>query len=121
MVNLKTVLSILTFFALVSLGYGAEPTKVGAKACSMCHKKQFTSWEGSKHAKQTPQVECETCHGVGSEYKKLGGKMKSDPVAAKAAGLTAKPEKSFCLAKCHTADKFNYEEAIKVVHKHKAK
>ena len=68
---------------------------VGAAKCKMCHQIQFKSWETTKHAKafdalkgaeQTNAkcvkchttgsadikgVQCEACHGAGSDYMKM--------------------------------------------------
>lgn len=77
----------------------AAPTAVGSDACKMCHKVEFESWAKSKHATATPKVECETCHGPGSDYKAMS--VMKDPAKAKAAGLIAKPDKASCTAKCH--------------------
>ncbi|MDH3784872.1 MAG: hypothetical protein OEV00_06030, partial [Acidobacteriota bacterium] len=46
-------------------------TKIGAAKCKICHKVQYASWAESAHAKRTPPLECESCHGLGSEYKGL--------------------------------------------------
>jgi predicted CXXCH cytochrome family protein len=59
-------------------------TRIGAEKCKLCHKVQYASWSTSAHAKRTPPLECESCHGPG---------------AARAAGLV-KPDSSFC-GKCH--------------------
>ncbi len=76
----------------------ASFTKVGAGKCGLCHKAQFASWANSGHARRKPPLDCEACHGPGSEYRMLTV-MKS-PVRAKAAGLIV-PDVAFC-GKCHT-------------------
>jgi hypothetical protein len=89
-------------------------TKVGVAGCKMCHKVQFASWSASDHAKRTPPVDCEGCHGPGSEYKALA--VMKDPAKAKAAGLVT-PGAAFC-ATCH---KKGWTDAmLKKVHAHKA-
>jgi hypothetical protein len=70
---------------------------VGSDTCEMCHDVQFASWAQSAHAARKPQLDCESCHGPGSEYKAMAN-MK-DPAKARAAGLVI-PEQSFC-AQCH--------------------
>jgi hypothetical protein len=70
---------------------------VGAEECKLCHKVQHASWAASAHAKRTPSLDCESCHGAGSEYKALA--VMKDPAKAKAAGLVD-PDAAFC-ARCH--------------------
>jgi len=89
----------------------AAPTAVGAEKCKMCHKVQFESWSASKH---NGKIDCEGCHGPGSDYKAMS--TMKDPAAAKAAGLIL-PTKADC-AKCHkTMDDAQFAK----VHTHKAK
>ena len=71
--------------------------RVGAESCGDCHDVQFESWAGGAHAKRTPPLDCEDCHGPGSEYKSKA--VMKDPAKAEAAGLVM-PDKAFC-AKCH--------------------
>ena len=88
----------------------------------MCHKTEYTSWEGLAHAKafdrlkpeeqgaaeclschatggkaELPGVQCESCHGPGSDYKGL--KVMKDREASVAAGLII-PDESTCRG-CH--------------------
>ena len=72
-------------------------TRVGPEKCKMCHKVQFESWSATAHAKRTPPLDCESCHGAGSEYKALS--VMKDLQKAKAAGLVL-PTREFC-ATCH--------------------
>jgi len=126
----------------------AQHTYLGAEKCAkMCHKIQFTSWSNTKHAKawdalkpadqanaecvgchvtggkkELPGVQCEACHGPGSDYNKLG--IMKDLAKAKAAGLNIPTEKD-CVV-CHnkkspTFKGFNFAEAVKKVHDHKPK
>lgn len=89
-------------------------TRVGSANCKMCHKIQFASWSASAHAKRTPPLDCESCHGAGSEYKSMA--IMKDPAKAKAAGLV-QPGALFC-ATCH---KRNWNDALlKRAHAHKA-
>lgn len=96
-----------------------KPTKdglarVGAASCKMCHKIQFASWSETAHAKRTPPLDCESCHGPGSEYKAMA--TMKDPAKAKAAGLVH-PGAPFC-ATCH---KRNWNDGmLKKAHAHKA-
>lgn len=72
-------------------------TRIGAEKCKLCHKAQYSSWATSAHARRTPPLDCESCHGPGSEYKALT--VMKDPAKAKAAGLV-QPDAAFC-GKCH--------------------
>ncbi|MBK9375412.1 MAG: hypothetical protein IPN03_17235 [Holophagales bacterium] len=72
--------------------------RIGAEKCKLCHKLQYTSWADSGHARRKPALDCESCHGPGSEYKSLA--VMKDPAKAKAAGLV-EPGAAFC-GKCHT-------------------
>ena len=75
-----------------------------------------------KDSADLPNVQCEACHGPGSEYKSMS--IMKDKEKAIAAGLVLPTEKT-CLG-CHTGapheqPKFNYQEAVKEgVHEHKA-
>lgn len=71
--------------------------RVGAEACGDCHDVQFESWTDGAHAKRIPPLDCEDCHGPGSEYKSKS--VMKDPAKAKSAGLVM-PDKAFC-ARCH--------------------
>jgi hypothetical protein len=102
---------------LMSASLGAAPTVVGAEKCKMCHKVEFESWAKTKHATAKEKVECETCHGPGSDYKAMN--VMKDAAKAKAAGLIAKPAKAGCTEKCHK-DKFS-DDMLTKTHDKKAK
>ena len=95
-----------------------KPTKaglsrIGTASCKMCHKIQFVSWSDTAHGKRTPPLDCESCHGPGSEYKGIA--IMKDPAKARAAGLVL-PGPSFC-ATCH---KRNWSDGmLKKAHAHK--
>ncbi len=72
-------------------------TRVGAAKCGVCHKLQYASWSDTAHAKRHPPLDCESCHGPGSEYKSLS--VMKDVEKAKAAGLVL-PDATFCKT-CH--------------------
>jgi len=73
--------------------------KLGAGQCRTCHRLQYDSWVKSGHARKA--LDCEGCHGNGSEYATL--EVMKDLVRAKANGLIFQTA-AFC-AKCHpTAD-----------------
>ncbi len=71
--------------------------RIGADKCRVCHKAQHASWAASGHAKRTPPLDCEGCHGPGSEYKAMS--VMKDPKKARAAGLVD-PDAAYC-GKCH--------------------
>ncbi len=111
------ILMCLFLFAAV-LAYGQAPSKIGADKCKLCHKVEFVSWQKSKHA--AAQVECEDCHGLGSNYKTMA--IMKDQAKAKAAGLIDPTEKD-CKA-CHAKKNVkvnDYAEAVKKVHDKKPK
>ncbi|MGE5236598.1 MAG: multiheme c-type cytochrome [Acidobacteriota bacterium] len=122
----------------------AEPTYIGAEKCKMCHKLQYDSWAQTKHAKATEDaknakdrkfeaacltchatnkseamagVQCEACHGPGSEYKSIS--IMKDKAKAIAAGLVI-PTQATCNG-CH--DGKDHHKEIKfdrnIVHAHK--
>jgi hypothetical protein len=88
-------------------------TYVGVEKCQTCHKVQVTSWLETKHATLTPPLDCESCHGPGSEYRAL--KIMKDPEAARAAGLVD-PAAEFC-ATCHVGGWT--DDMLKKAHAHK--
>ena len=128
--------------------YAQGRTYVGAEKCGkLCHKVEFTSWSATKHAKafeslkpeeqakkecvnchvtggtkDLPGVQCEACHGPGSEYKTIAiMKVREKAVAA---GLIIPTEK-ICVT-CHNSKSphykgFNFAEASKKVHDKKPK
>lgn len=115
MKKITVVLLVVAIAALFVLPGFTAATPVGADACAkMCHKVQYESWKASKHATATPVLDCEGCHGPGSDYKAMA--TMKDPAKAKAAGLIM-PTKDAC-AKCHkTMDDATFAK----VHAHKAK
>ncbi len=118
MKKLVALLAVAGFVLAGSAVKAADHAAVGAAKCKMCHKVEFDSWAKSKHATAKPVVECETCHGNGADYMKMS--VMKDPKAAKEAGLTAKPEKASCTAKCHTPAEFK-DEMMTTVHDKKPK
>ena len=89
-------------------------TRIGSDKCKLCHKVQFTSWAATAHAARTPPLDCESCHGAGSEYKTLA--IMKDAKKARAAGLVT-PVRAFC-AKCHSTGWS--DDLLKRAHAHKA-
>jgi len=89
-------------------------SRIGPEKCKMCHKVQFASWAETAHAARTPPLDCESCHGPGSEYKNLA--IMKDPGKARSAGLVM-PDGSFC-SQCHRSGWT--EEMLSRAHAHKA-
>ena len=126
----KQTLWIAIAIAVVAVSLSAQAGDheyAGAAKCKMCHKVQYASWEGTKHAKATetakagterewgadclkchatnasedfPGVQCEACHGPGNDYKKMS--IMKDRDAAIANGLVI-PTQATCDG-CHTGD-----------------
>lgn len=104
------IISLLFLFILSASS--VEPTAIGAEKCAkMCHKSKYESWLKTKHAAMRHKVDCESCHGKGSEYAKMW--IMKDKEAAKTAGLIAKPDKISCID-CHKKD-FK-DEMLKLCH-----
>jgi len=105
---------------------------VGAAKCKMCHKVQYTSWQGTTHAKATDVakaskdrkfeagclkchatngdenlagVQCEACHGPGADYKKMS--VMKDQAKSVANGLNI-PSQATCNG-CHTGDDHSHK------------
>ncbi len=132
---------------LASSVYAQGPTYIGADKCKICHKVEHTSWATTRHAKaldslkpeeqkkqeciechttgtknELPGVQCEACHGPGSDYKTMS--VMKDKQKAIAAGLIIPSEKG-CV-RCHnkkspTFKGFNWAEMSPKVHDKKKK
>ncbi len=143
----RTLLAASLVIGVASLGAqyaSAAPTYIGAEKCKMCHKIQYTSWQTKPHAKATENakaskdrkydasclkchatnndeamagVQCEACHGAGSDYK--GIQVMKDKAKAVAAGLVI-PTQGTCDG-CH--DGKDHHKNVKfdkaIVHDHK--
>ena len=126
----KQTLLIAIALAVMAVSFGAQADDheyVGAAKCKMCHKVQYASWEGTKHAMATDTakaaterefgadclqchatnasedfagVQCEACHGAGADFKKMS--IMKDRDAAIANGLVI-PSQATCDG-CHTGD-----------------
>jgi hypothetical protein len=93
--------ALLALAAVAAVGAVEPPPRerLGSGQCRTCHRLQYDSWVKSGHARKG--LDCEGCHGNGSEFAKA--KVMRDPAAAKAAGLIFQTA-AFC-EKCHpTAD-----------------
>ncbi len=132
------------FLGLGAFAASAAPTYIGAAKCKMCHKIEYDSWSQTKHAKATDDakastkwkfeaacltchatnkdealagVQCEACHGPGSDYKTLS--VMKDLAKAKAAGLVI-PTQETCNT-CHDGNDHHKKQVFtKDVHAHKA-
>ncbi len=96
---------------------GVENPQTSDK-CLKCHVTAFGAAAEAKAESfdQSEGIGCETCHGPGSDYKKMT--VMKDLEAAKAAGLIVPDEKT-CV-KCHndqspTFKEFNFETAYKAI------
>jgi hypothetical protein len=126
----KQTLWIVIAIAVMAVSFNAQAgdhAYAGAAKCKMCHKVQYASWEGTKHAKATDTakagterefsadclkchatnasedfagVQCEACHGAGNDYKKMS--IMKDRDAAVANGLVI-PTQATCDS-CHVGD-----------------
>jgi len=98
---------------------------IGAKKCKICHKEEYSSWETTSHAKAwdllkpeeqkkekcvgchstgittkgvlLESVQCEACHGAGSDYKKKS--IMEDRELSVKNGLII-PDSTVCVS-CH--------------------
>jgi len=141
----RLILVGIAVLALSVMAVSAADYITAAK-CKMCHKVQYASWEGLAHATafdtlegddqgnaeclkchatggtaDMPGVQCEACHGAGSDYKSM--KVMKDRDASVAAGL-AIPDESTCKG-CHEGaphdqKPFDFEASkAKGIHEHK--
>ena len=50
--------------------------RVGSEACASCHASEHAKWQQHAHAKASPEVGCETCHGGGADHVAEGAVRK---------------------------------------------
>ncbi|MBI4842803.1 MAG: hypothetical protein HY809_00545 [Nitrospirae bacterium] len=101
--------------------------------CLKCHTTGYGKPSGFKSIEETPDlagVQCEGCHGPGSEYAELMKKDKMFKRAdANAAGLVIPSEDEKGCMSCHGGDspftekvdpayKFNFKERLEKTHEH---
>jgi len=100
--------------------------------CLKCHTTGYGKPGGFKSIEETPKlagVQCEECHGPGSEYRKVMRNRKFKMGEAKAAGLIIPSENEKVCLECHGGEspfnekldpkyKFNFKERLKKTHKH---
>lgn len=109
-------------WALATYGLAQTPTFVGVEKCKPCHRPEFETWSQSAHAESTVAVrkapgfeanclschattpdgslegvQCEACHGPGSQYWPIPVMMHREK--ATAAGLVL-PAPGMC-TRCH--------------------
>jgi len=144
------VMAAVVVVAAAAVLLAADHTYVGADKCKMCHKVEYNSWMETTHAKATEAakastdrtfgpdclkchatnsdeamagVQCEACHGPGSEYKKMN--VMKDQALAIENGLVI-PSQATCDG-CHVGDdhakKVSFEENkgnVEAIHAKKA-
>lgn len=106
---------------------GFKTPAVETKECLKCHVLGMDMDESKFESTfdKTQGVQCETCHGAGSEYKKLS--IMKDKEKAKENGLVIHTEKEAFCTHCHNSEsptfkEFNYDEMwAKIKHDKPAK
>jgi excinuclease UvrABC ATPase subunit len=95
---------------------GFTTPAVETPACLKCHVlgKEMDPAEFESTFNKEDGVQCETCHGPGSDYKKLS--IMKDKELSKQNGLIIHTEKEEFCKSCHNSESptfksFNYEEA----------
>ncbi|MBL8006634.1 MAG: cytochrome C554 [Ignavibacteria bacterium] len=80
------------------------------KECLKCHVlgKEMDESEFETSFDKTQGVQCETCHGAGSEYKKLS--IMKDKDKAVASGLVIHTEKEAFCTHCHNSESPTFKE-----------
>jgi len=113
---------------------GLDPNKdyTHDPKCLKCHTTGYGEPGGFKSIEETPKminVQCEGCHGPGSEYRKIMKNKKFKLADAKAAGLRIPSEDEKGCLRCHGGEspfnekvdpkyKFNFKERLKKTHRH---
>ncbi|MBL7048781.1 MAG: hypothetical protein ISR96_04585 [Nitrospira sp.] len=114
---------------------GLDPAKdyTADPECLECHTTGYGEATGFTSIEATPKlagVQCESCHGAGSDYSKIMKKDKKHKLAdVKAAGLQIPSESEAICLRCHGGKspfnekldpkyKFDFKERLKNVHEH---
>ena len=117
---LFVLLAAGSFLAAAASSEGNGASYVGAERCKLCHRSVYESWEATPHsreevpldagdrcfschateARKLPAVQCEACHGPGSDYSPP--EVMIDPEKAAMAGLV-RPNLVVC-ERCHEND-----------------
>ena len=130
MTTTRTLVGLAVLALAAGFAAAEGPTYIGVEKCKMCHKGAHASWLETAHAKafdllkpeektkaeclkchaaggnvEFPGVQCESCHGPGSEYKGL--QVMKDKQASLKAGLI-EPTEAVCLG-CHEKGKAPHE------------
>jgi len=119
-VILFVLLAAGSFLAAAASSEGNGASYVGAERCKLCHRSVYESWEATPHSREEvpldagdrcfschategrklPAVQCEACHGPGSDYSPP--EVMIDPEKAAMAGLV-RPNLVVC-ERCHEND-----------------
>jgi len=106
-----------SFLAAGATPAGNGASYVGGESCKLCHRSTYESWAATPHARarvprdsadrcfschdtealRLPAVQCESCHGPGSDYSPA--EVMIDPEKAAMAGLV-RPSIVVC-ERCH--------------------
>lgn len=113
---------------------GLDPQKdyTTDKNCLKCHTTGYGKQGGFKSLAETPDlinVQCEVCHGPGSDFRKIMQNREFKRTDAKAAGLTLPNENANNCMDCHGTDspfnekvdpkyKFDIKDRLKKTHEH---
>lgn len=142
-------ISLVLLFVLGVVGSALAASYVGVAKCKICHPFQYNSWLQTKHVKafdnlpaasqNDPKclkchttgnaanrgVQCEACHGAGSDYMKMSTMKNRDE--ARKAGLNFPPSEAICRG-CHNPEAgaqfkgFDFADALKKgIHQHQPK
>jgi hypothetical protein len=114
-------------FVLWTAGSLLGAVNVGAERCKLCHRAVFESWQATPHGKAAPSdfegrclachatgpeklpaVQCEACHGPGSDYSPP--EVMIDPEKAAMAGLV-RPTLVTC-ERCHENDEPRHKGSL---------
>lgn len=144
MQRIAAVAAMVVVVVLVAVAASGGASFIGAAKCKVCHKLQYDSWAATAHAKATstakaasrwpfevaclachatdrdetlPGVQCEACHGAGSDYWPM--QIMKDRDKALAAGLVI-PTQATCDG-CHDGHEHRQRVVFDraVVHAHK--
>lgn len=108
---------------------GMDPDKdyTTDASCLKCHTTGYGKPGGFTSIEETPKlagVQCESCHGPGSDYSPIMKKNKEYKIAeVKAAGLIIPSEDEKGCMECHGADnpfkgEWNFKERLEKTHEH---
>ena len=125
----------MILFVLWTAGSLLGATNVGAERCKLCHRAVYESWKATPHGKAAPSgpaeptgkderclschatgpeklpaVQCEACHGPGSQYSLP--EVMIDPEKAAMAGLV-RPTLVTC-ERCHENDEPQHKGTLEM-------